>query len=127
VPLYEKTHSYGEYVFDWAWAEAYQRYGLVLLPKWLAAVPFTPVEGSRLIAGDPRARERLADELLAHARAFGDSSLHVLLARGHRSNCSRAAACWCAAACSFTGAMPAIQASTSFSPPCAAEAQEDSG
>ena len=80
VPLYEKTHSYGEYVFDWAWAEAYQRYGLAYYPKWLAAVPFTPVEGSRLIARDSRARERLADELLAHARASGDSSLHVLLA-----------------------------------------------
>ncbi len=80
VPLYAKSHSYGEYVFDWSWAEAYQRHGLAYYPKWLAAVPFTPVSGTRLIAADDRARTQLADALLVHARASALSSLHVLLA-----------------------------------------------
>jgi uncharacterized protein len=57
VPLYAKGNSYGEYVFDWGWAEAYQRHDMAYYPKWLAAVPFTPVGGSRLIAPTtPRAR-----------------------------------------------------------------------
>ena len=41
VPLYRKDHSFGEYVFDWAWAQAHEEQGLVYYPKWLAAVPFT--------------------------------------------------------------------------------------
>ncbi len=80
VPLYAKSHSYGEYVFDWSWAEAYRRHGLAYYPKWLAAVPFSPVGGTRLLAVDDAARARLADALVAHARASGLSSLHVLLA-----------------------------------------------
>ncbi len=80
VPLYLKSHSYGEYVFDWSWAEAYHRSGLDYYPKWLAAVPFTPVGGSRLIARDAPARIALAQALLQLARASGLSSLHVLLA-----------------------------------------------
>ena len=50
--LYLKSHSYGEYVFDWAWADAYQRHGLHYYPKLLCAAPFTPVPGSRLLARD---------------------------------------------------------------------------
>jgi hypothetical protein len=80
VALYAKGHSYGEYVFDWAWAEAYQRAGLAYYPKWLAAVPFTPVGGSRLIAASDDARARLADALVALAQSTGLSSLHVLFA-----------------------------------------------
>jgi hypothetical protein len=79
APLYAKDHSYGEYVFDWAWAEACQRHGLAYYPKWLVAVPFTPVPGARLLARDAQARAALASALLAHARASGLSSLHVLL------------------------------------------------
>ena len=45
--LYLKGHSYGEYVFDWAWADAYRRHGLAYYPKLLNAVPFTPVPGPR--------------------------------------------------------------------------------
>ena len=56
VPLYRKHHSYGEYVFDWAWADAYQRHGIDYYPKWLVAVPFTPVPGTRLIALDSHQR-----------------------------------------------------------------------
>ena len=80
VPLYRKHHSYGEYVFDWAWAGAYQQHGVQYYPKWLAAVPFTPVPGARLIAGDARTRTVLADALLSHTRKSGLSSLHVLFA-----------------------------------------------
>ena len=80
APLYAKDHSYGEYVFDWSWAEAYQRYGLAYYPKWLVAVPFTPVPGRRLLARDGQARSALAAALLAQARQSALSSLHVLLA-----------------------------------------------
>ena len=64
MPLYLKTHSYGEYVFDWAWADAYQRHGLAYYPKLLSAIPFTPVMGRRMLAGTARraksARQRRA-------------------------------------------------------------------
>ena len=49
IPLYAKSHSYGEFVFDWAWDDAYQRNGLKYYPKWLCGVPFTPVPGLSLI------------------------------------------------------------------------------
>lgn len=80
VPLYVKSHSLGEYVFDWAWADAYARCGFAYYPKLVAAVPFAPVGGTRLLAADDGARDALADTLLAHARAGGASSLHVLFA-----------------------------------------------
>lgn len=48
MPLYGKTHSYGEFVFDWGWAEAYQHYGLDYYPKLVTAIPFTPVAGPRI-------------------------------------------------------------------------------
>ncbi|NCT81863.1 MAG: GNAT family N-acetyltransferase [Comamonadaceae bacterium] len=77
-PAYLKSHSYGEYVFDWAWADAYRRHGLSYYPKLLVAVPFTPVPGSRLLAVDDAARRLLAQALRALARETGASSLHVL-------------------------------------------------
>jgi len=80
VPLYLKSHSYGEYVFDWAWADAHQRLGLRYYPKWLAAAPFSPVPGTRLIAGDERARAAAAQALVDLAEGNELSSLHVLLA-----------------------------------------------
>ena len=76
VPLYDKFHSYGEYVFDWAWADAYQRHGMSYYPKRLAAVPFSPIGGARLIARDEAARHALAQALLADAADA--PSLHVL-------------------------------------------------
>src|SRR3954471_10776950 len=63
--LYLKDHSYGEYVFDWAWANAYEQNGLAYYPKGLVAVPFTPVPGSRLLARDASARNALVDAVLA--------------------------------------------------------------
>ncbi len=78
APLYRKLHSYGEYVFDWAWADAYQRHGLDYYPKGLVASPFTPVPGPRLLAVDDVARDRLLAALVDHAREQQWSSLHLL-------------------------------------------------
>jgi predicted N-acyltransferase len=78
VPLYRKEHSYGEYVFDWAWADAHQQHGLDYYPKWLSAVPFTPVPGPRLLATDSFASAALIRHLLRLASESGLSSLHVL-------------------------------------------------
>ncbi len=80
VPLYRKHHSYGEYVFDWAWASAYQQHGIDYYPKWLAAIPFTPVPGARLIVRDSHQQTLLAHALVSHARESDMSSLHVLFA-----------------------------------------------
>ena len=77
-PLYLKVHSYGEYVFDWAWADAYQRHGLRYYPKLLDAVPFTPVPGPRLLARDQAGRRlllRAMQQLAADAKL---SSAHLL-------------------------------------------------
>ncbi len=78
LPLYLKSHSYGEYVFDWAWAEAYERQGLDYYPKLLAAVPFTPVTGPRLLAEDAVARHALVRAALEFAAEQRVSSLHCL-------------------------------------------------
>ncbi|QGE28700.1 GNAT family N-acetyltransferase [Bordetella holmesii] len=80
VPLYLKTHSRGEYVFDHAWADAYERHGMRYYPKLLAAVPFTPVPGPRLLATDDTARAMLARGLVELASGLKLSSLHVLFA-----------------------------------------------
>ena len=60
LPLYLKSHSYGEFVFDWAWADAYQRHGLRYYPKLVSAVPFSPVPGPRLLLWPPLTRTRPA-------------------------------------------------------------------
>ncbi|MES2899772.1 MAG: GNAT family N-acetyltransferase [Pseudomonadota bacterium] len=78
MPLYVKSHSYGEYVFDWAWAEAYHRNGLEYYPKLLSAIPFTPVSGARLMAVDARARAALIAVLRATQKASQVSSTHIL-------------------------------------------------
>lgn len=78
LPLYVKSHSYGEYVFDWAWADAYRRHGLDYYPKLLSAIPFTPVGGSRLLARDSAAMAALIDALTALQQQSGVSSTHIL-------------------------------------------------
>ncbi len=78
MPLYLKTHSWGEFVFDWAWAEAYQRQGLDYYPKLLCAVPFTPVAGLRILAPTPELRTALLHAALQLAQEMGVSSLHCL-------------------------------------------------
>lgn len=77
-PLYLKAHSYGEYVFDWAWANAYQQHGLSYYPKAVAAVPFTPVPGARLLARTAAERALLVKALLAWCTDESFSSLHLL-------------------------------------------------
>lgn len=76
--LYLKDHSYGEYVFDWAWASAYEQHGLDYYPKALIAAPFTPVPGARLLARDEASRDALLKAALSWCRAQTLSSLHLL-------------------------------------------------
>ncbi len=82
VPMYLKHHSFGEYVFDWAWADAYARYGLRYYPKLVVAVPYTPVTGPRLLSNgathDDDVRRHLVAQALETARGDGVSSLHWL-------------------------------------------------
>ena len=82
--LYLKSHSYGEYVFDWAWANAYQQHGLAYYPKALVATPFTPVPGPRLLAKDAAARVLLVKALMAWCESEKLSSLHLLF--GHEAD-----------------------------------------
>lgn len=77
-PLYLKDHSYGEYVFDWSWAQAYERHGLAYYPKALVAIPFTPVPGARLLARDALARQALMQAVLKWCEDRKTSSLHLL-------------------------------------------------
>jgi len=81
VPRYTKAHSWGEFVFDWSWAQAYARAGLPYYPKQLAAVPFTPVTGPRLLvrhgADATAVRAALAEALRHDAARSGHSGAHA--------------------------------------------------
>ncbi len=90
VPLYVKSHSYGEYVFDWSWAEAYERAGGRYYPKLQAAVPFSPVPGPRLLIrsdhpAPDRVRTLLIGALCALPERLGIASLHVTFCSGGES------------------------------------------
>jgi hypothetical protein len=82
LPLYLKTHSYGEYIFDWEWAHAYRQHGLPYYPKLVAAVPFTPATGPKLLVRPDADRAAVTRALLAAARRLGEerrvSSSHAL-------------------------------------------------
>ncbi|MFT0850845.1 GNAT family N-acetyltransferase [Achromobacter sp. F4_2707] len=78
MPLYAKSHSRGEYVFDHAWANAYARYGMSYYPKLISAIPFTPVPGPRLLAHDRHDQRLLLEAAKQLSREQGYSSLHVL-------------------------------------------------
>jgi uncharacterized protein len=78
LPLYLKSHSYGEYVFDWAWADAYRRHGYEYYPKLLSAIPFTPVTGSRLLTHDAAGAAALIDALKKLQQTTDVSSSHIL-------------------------------------------------
>lgn len=82
-PVYLKSHSYGEYVFDWAWARAYQQHGLPYYPKAIVAVPFTPVPGTRLLARSQPLRMALVQALQQWAEDEQLSSLHLLFGDAH--------------------------------------------
>jgi predicted N-acyltransferase len=81
-PAYEKWDSYGEYIFDWPWADAYQRAGIPYYPKIVVACPFTPVNGPRILVHPAHSFYRLAplvgEHLVRLAEARGASSVHVL-------------------------------------------------
>ncbi|MBP8286945.1 MAG: N-acetyltransferase [Rhodoferax sp.] len=78
--LYVKSHSQGEFVFDWGWARAYQQHGLDYHPKAVCGVPFLPVTGSRLLARHDADRELLSLSLLAWCESNGLTGLHALFA-----------------------------------------------
>jgi predicted N-acyltransferase len=82
LPLYWKYDSRGEFVFDWTWADAYQRAGLRYYPKLVSSVPFTPATGNRLLIGDPLQADAIAERLIGGALGIAAdaaaSSLHVL-------------------------------------------------
>jgi len=82
IPTYLKENSYGEFVFDSAWADAYARNGLQYYPKLVAAVPYTPATGPRLLihqdSTDPSLRTELINAALSHAKMLNVSSLHFL-------------------------------------------------
>jgi predicted N-acyltransferase len=84
MPLYEKSHSWGEFVFDFSWAQAYSRLGDRYYPKLVSATPFTPATGPRLLAHPDAPREATRAALIAAARELlesrGESSLHVQFA-----------------------------------------------
>ena len=80
APLYLKNHSYGEYIFDWGWADAFQRAGGAYYPKLQAAIPFTPATGPRLLVKQGASDEYfgiLVSAMLKIAKQHGVSSLHL--------------------------------------------------
>ncbi|MEX0975809.1 MAG: GNAT family N-acetyltransferase [Woeseia sp.] len=81
MPLYEKTHSWGEFVFDWAWAQAYQQAGIDYYPKLISAIPFTPAPSPRLLLAESAPLDSAAsliDAAVGYAGDAGLSSFHVL-------------------------------------------------
>ena len=82
APGYLKDNSHGEFVFDHAWAHAYARYGQAYFPKFLCAVPYSPVTGPRLLARGEAARRSLAEAIVTTTRDAGLSSAHVNFHRG---------------------------------------------
>jgi len=79
VPMYLKDNSYGEFVFDWAWAEAYARSGMNYYPKLVVAIPYTPATGPRLLTNNqPEIEPLLIQAAIQHAKNSDVSSLHWL-------------------------------------------------
>ena len=82
LPMYKKSNSFGEFVFDWSWAEAYQRNGLPYYPKLVVAAPFTPATGPRILLHeayrDSQIRPQLIQSAIDCARDAGVSGLHIL-------------------------------------------------
>ncbi len=91
MPLYRKMNSYGEYVFDWAWADAWERAGRPYYPKYLSAVPFSPVQGPRLIARDAVSQQMLVDYLERGLQSRNVSGAHLLFNTGDENAALQAA------------------------------------
>ncbi|MEI2635755.1 MAG: peptidogalycan biosysnthesis protein [Methylotenera sp.] len=96
MPLYLKSHSYGEYVFDWAWADAYERSGLKYYPKFLSAIPFSPITSARLLTQDNEVRGLMVEALESVMHQHQLSSAHVLV--------SRCSLCYAVRGCRLAGA-----------------------
>ena len=77
APGYLKGNSHGEFVFDHAWAHAYAQHGMAYFPKWLGAVPYSPVTGPRLLARDAQPKRTLLEGIAGFVRGSGLSSAHV--------------------------------------------------
>ena len=90
MPLYLTQHSYGEFVFDWSWAQAYEQQGLQYFPKALCAIPFTPVQGSRILSAPGLNRQQIESTLIAGLKSIVIqnqlSSAHVLFAQESEVN-----------------------------------------
>lgn len=86
MPLYLKQHSWGEYVFDWQWADAWERAGRRYYPKYVSAVPFSPVQGPRLLARNAEAAQLLLDTLDDELKMQRVSSLHLLFNDGYEDS-----------------------------------------
>jgi predicted N-acyltransferase len=92
LPLYLKTNSYGEFVFDFAWAGAYERAGLAYYPKLVSAIPFTPATGPRFLLAansEPVVASLLLQESRELASRCGASSLHILFPDSDSQNIAR--------------------------------------
>jgi predicted N-acyltransferase len=86
---YEKDNTYGEFVFDWSWADAYQRHGLPYYPKWVVAAPYTPATGPRLLIHPDQEWQAVATVLIEGLQHFQQeaniSSLHILFTNRHET------------------------------------------
>jgi uncharacterized protein len=91
LPLYRKMHSYGEYVFDFQWAQAWERSGRSYYPKYLAAVPFSPVQGPRLLSRCAESRGRILDYLDQELDRNEVSGMHLLFNTGEEDQALHAA------------------------------------
>lgn len=83
LPLYLKSHSWGEYVFDWAWAEAYEKYNIPYYPKLVSTIPFTPIPSNKLINGSSSQSadielEEIIPVLIGHCEQTNINSWHLL-------------------------------------------------
>lgn len=88
MPLYLKQHSYGEFVFDWSWAQAYEQQGMQYYPKALCAIPFTPVQGSRILFSSAEDGAQIQRQLIAGLKTLVVqnhlSSAHILFPLGEQ-------------------------------------------
>lgn len=103
MPGYIKNHSYGEYVFDWAWADAYRRYGVEYYPKWISAIPFTPCAGPRLFSKRDinTMLPAIHDALQQHCASYGLSGWHCLFPLSEQSEAFSAAGTLQRVGCQF--------------------------
>ena len=89
MPLYLKQHSYGEFVFDWSWAQAYEQQGMQYYPKALCAIPFTPVQGSRILFSPAEDAAQIQRQLIAGLKTLVVqnqlSSAHILFPLGEQT------------------------------------------